>query len=148
MMKNKHKIKVFMLLVVLTIPISGCERIFIPDNMYADRILYDLSFVNMSNDTIYVDADTCSTGKQIVPQELSVYANKELLYRLLPYEIWTVQQELYDIKKGCTWQYFVLKKSTYDKYTSEELRDQNICDSVLVFTYEDICRSGRHLIYK
>lgn len=109
-----------------------------------------ISLYNLSEDTLYIQSLELGLIDGKVDEKIlsSIKMRKADMHRLLPGEKRESDELLYMYKDGCSLLYFVFTKSTYDKYITEESCDMNLCDTILIFSYEDMRRGDGKLYYK
>ena len=130
-MKKQHYI---LLAIVFLLTTNSCVDWFTVNDEY-----YSVTIENNSVDTIYVDF-TCGENVQSYNfEELQDY----YLDSILPESSMTVPyiEKLPHYSRDQI-ALIVLKKSTYEKYTIEEIRENRIMDYGVVYTYRNLEKMG------
>ena len=129
-----NNLKNILLAIVFLLTTNSCIEWFTVDDEY-----YDVTIVNKSVDTIYTDIICGNNALKYDYDKLRNFYLERILpdsSRTIPY---IAKLSNYKDDKIAL---IVLKKTTYEKYTIEEIRTQKIMDYGVVYSYEDLEKMG------
>lgn len=130
-MKKIHILIAMMLLSTLFMAMT-CED--------SDVICTDVTFMNNSQDTLYVAHWSGGLAPDISPRLVLLETKREFVSIVLPYEKKCFKIGIPDdVYKGeITTSFLIFKNSTMKNYSDEELAEKNIYDKKMFFTYKEL----------
>ena len=135
----KKKIEYVILVLVFMLTTNSCVEWFLPNDEY-----YNVTIVNNSVDTIYTDI---MCGNNVLKYDYDKLQDF-YLERILPDSSRTIPYiEKLPNYKNDKIALIVLKKTTYEKYTIEEIREKRIMDYGIVYSYEELEKMGFAIKY-
>lgn len=134
-MKRIHVLIALMLLSTLFMAMD-CDG---PDVYFTD-----VTFVNKSEDTLFVSYECAKYSDLVSPENVLIWEKRISLRQLLPNEKFADKAPIPNEKYHKGWMnvFLIFKKSTMKKYSDEELAEKNIYDKKLSFTYEELEEKG------
>lgn len=107
-----------------------------------------VSVYNNTEDTVYICFDTPEIGTpDLTPYELFTRFPSKLTKKQ-PFAVYEEMHVCYNgLERDLTYQIIIFKQSTIDKYTKEELMEQEIFDKRYIFTYDDLKAMDYKVVY-
>ena len=129
----KKKIEYVILVLVFMLATNSCIEWFLPNDEY-----YNVKIVNNSSDTIFVHIQGGVNIREPYFEDLWDYSvecivpDSALIDR-------TIKGPNYHNER---FSLVVLKKTTYEKYSIDEIREKRIMDYGIVYSYEELEKMG------
>lgn len=124
-----NNLKNILLAIVFLLTTNSCIEWFTVDDEY-----YDVTIVNNSTDTIYTHVQGGVDIREPYFEDLWDYSVRCIFPDTSFTYSMRKEAHFYDHRISL----IVLKKTTYEKYTIEEIRTQKIMDYGVVYSYEEL----------
>lgn len=105
--------------------------------------IIQVTFENKSNDNVF------TSDVHVLPNDDTIIDNGAILTypaELMPI-VFKNKTYLYSVWREKYYQLNVYKQSTFDKYTREEMIENNICDKIFVLSYEELEAMNFKIVY-
>lgn len=134
----KKKIEYGILVLVFMLTTNSCIKWFLPNEEY-----YNIKIVNNSSDTIFVHFQGGVNIREPYFEDLWDYS----LECVIPDSVLTYPTQKMTNYHDDRFSLVVLKKTTYEKYSIDEIREKRIMDYGIVYSYEELEKMGFAIKY-